>query len=72
MKYTGISLVYFAFDPVRILLVDESIIMKQSFKQNNTIFCLFLINDGKKNLTLAKLLFPYGIVEMISESNVPL
>jgi hypothetical protein len=46
--------------------------MKQGFKQNNTIFCLFLINAGRRNLTFAKPFVPYGIVEMISESNLPL
>ena len=46
--------------------------MKQGLKQNSTILCLFLINADKKNLTLAKLLVPYGNEEMISKSNEPL
>jgi hypothetical protein len=65
------ELVYFALDPVRIFLVVEIIFVNLSFKQNNTIVCLFLINAGKKNLTLAKLLVPHGIGEMISESTMP-
>jgi hypothetical protein len=67
MKYTGISFVYFVLDPVRFVVVVELILVNQSFNQNNTIVCLFLIHAGMKTLTLAKLLVPHGIGEIISE-----